>query len=158
MGINKIYDKLVNNYYNTIFKYCHSKLKNEHNAKDCTQEVFFTLFKKLKTIRITEDIDNWLYKTADYKIKEFKRKNIQNEELTEDLFTNYFDSLEDNLIKSLLNTDDYNLLIDFYILGKSTNELSQELGITKKAVYQRMYRIRNSLIELLKINNNSFIK
>ena len=44
MGFNMKYENVFNEiaeqYYNAIFRYCNVRLKDEHAAKDCTQEVF----------------------------------------------------------------------------------------------------------------------
>ena len=70
-----IYDKIVHEYQNEILNFCYSELKNYQAAIDCTQEVFFSLFKKMKFLNLSVNIKNRLYRDAIREIKKYKRKN-----------------------------------------------------------------------------------
>ena len=147
MVYNNAFDEIMDAYYNDILNYCNYKLKNEQDSFDCTQEVFFIFFQKQKKLKYTENIKIWLYRVADNVIKSFKRKNTKHKELDEELYTDPFDTLKETQIKSLLELDEFNILNDFYIQGKSINDISQQLEITVSTAYKRIFRAKEKLIE-----------
>ncbi len=63
MKFENIFNEIAEQYYKSIFKYCYVKLDNEHAAKDCTQEVFLTLYRKMDKLKLSENVRAWLYRT-----------------------------------------------------------------------------------------------
>lgn len=75
MKFENIFNEIAEQYYNAIFKYCCVRLDNEHAAKDCTQEIFLTLYRKIDKLKLSENVRAWLYRTADNVMKNYRRKN-----------------------------------------------------------------------------------
>lgn len=73
--LENTFNEIAQQYYDAIFKYCCVRLNNEHAAKDCTQEVFLILYKKMDKLKLSENIRAWLYRTSDNVIKNYRRKN-----------------------------------------------------------------------------------
>lgn len=151
--MNDTITQIAEQYYNSVYYYCVSRLGDAESAKDCTQEVFLALVKKQDTLHDTEHIRPWLYRAADIAVKEFRRKNARyvataDEEL-ERLTETVMPDLDDNRIRAMLPELDYTLLWKFYIEGYSVKELAAQLGISETAAYQRMTRLRRKLADAM---------
>ncbi len=141
------YIEITKKYYSVINAYCLYKLGNKYAADDVTQEVFFTFYKKLGKIRMNENIKLWLYRTADMKIKEYMRKNSQ-EQSIEDFCDEL--TVEDNypgISESALDclSDEEKELISNYYSGIDKNDIAASLNIPISTLYMRIYRIKNKL-------------
>jgi len=56
-----IFNRIVKTYYNAVCFYCYKKLHNNSGeAKDCTQDVFCTLYKMMDELRDFNKIKKWL--------------------------------------------------------------------------------------------------
>ncbi len=153
-------------YYNDIYHLCLSRLQNEENAADVTQEVFLFFQKKYNELE-DDCIKAWLYKVADYKIKEQFRAIAKREK--ELIFGAVFGSqasadilyemeednkitseeLEENKkrILSSLSEKELELFEMVYIKHMEYEELAKEFNVTENAVRTRVYRLRLKIKE-----------
>lgn len=142
MKYENTFNDIAEEYYLSIFKYCWVKLGDEHLAKDCTQEVFLILFKKMNKLKLSENIRAWLYRTADNVVNNYRRKRkntVSYEELnqmTEDVY-----SVEASF-EDIISKEEYALLNDYYINGDDIETISKRLGISKAAASQRIHRLK----------------
>ncbi|MCM1298694.1 MAG: sigma-70 family RNA polymerase sigma factor [Firmicutes bacterium] len=148
-------EEIIEKYYSSIYRYCLVRLRNESDAYDCTQEVFFMLCKKSSELNLDENIRAWLYRTADNAMKCLRRKKS-------DLFME-IESLLPKKSKdvplwkthfgNVITEEEYRILNDFYINEKSIEDIAKEQDISAAAAYKRIDRIKTKLIdELEKIN------
>lgn len=147
-------ERLIESYYKEIFNYCHNRLYGDfHAAEDCTQEVMLVLYKKVNTLDMSKDIRPWLYSVADKEIKTYQRKKVDTvdiETMAEQLSENPFES-------SILDilTDDERQLMDDYLSGADRMKLAKKEDLTLGALYKRISRIKEKILEnLSKITNN----
>ncbi len=56
----EIFDNIVKQYYQFIYRYCLARLSEPNAAQDCTQEVFLTFYKKIAVLE-DDNILGWLY-------------------------------------------------------------------------------------------------
>ena len=146
-----IIEMIINNFYKKIFIYCYNKLRNEQAAEDCTQEIMLVLHKKVNTLDMSKDIRPWLYSVADKEIKAYQRKKVDMvdiETMAEQLSENPFES-------SILDvlTDDERQLMDDYLSGADRMKLAKKKNLTLGALYKRVSRIKEKILEnLLKRN------
>lgn len=143
---------LIESYYKEIFNYCHNRLYGDfHAAEDCTQEIMLVLHKKVNTLDMSKDIRPWLYSVADKEIKAYQRKKVDMvdiETMAEQLSENPFES-------SILDvlTDDERQLMDDYLSGADRMKLAKKKNLTLGALYKRVSRIKEKILEnLLKRN------
>ena len=69
---------IINRYYDTVYNLCFARLnRNRQAAEDCTQETFLTFFSKRGKLEFTDNIQLWLYRTAEKVIKSYIRRNKQ---------------------------------------------------------------------------------
>ena len=158
--------EIANLYYNDIYHLCLSRLKNEENAADVTQEVF--LFFQEKHSELEDDyIKAWLYKVANNKIKEQFRAIAKREK--ELIYGTVFHSQtstdilyemeEDNKVtseeleekkKSILSSlskKELELFEMVYTKHMEYKELAKVFDISEHAVRARVYRLRLKIKE-----------
>lgn len=152
---NETCEMIINKFYDDIYNFCFSRLKNTHSAEECTQEVFLILFQKRGKLDFSEKFRSWLYNTANRICKNYIKKN---KNITVDI-DDYAETIPDNsltetsLAKELyeiLSKEDANLLLE-YIESEygQRKQLAKRLGITTKALYGRVDRIRQKVIDYL---------
>lgn len=143
--MSEIYDKIVHEYQQEILNFCYSRLNNYQAAEDCTQEVFFVLFRKIKLLNLSVNIRSWLYSTAIREIKAYKRKNptmIDINEIPEQPCDEI--NLSDMNVLDELNEDEKNFISDYYS-GINIAEIAKKYGISISAVYVRVFRIKKKI-------------
>lgn len=146
------YDKLVNQYYAMILRYCQARLSfDRFAAEECTQDVFLALYKKINKIDIDQNIAGWLYAVADRIVRNYLKKNKERIEAeTEDI-----DSLINTPIASpeekadvfdCLSEAEYSLLYQYYTSSAVERALlCKRMGISRDVLYQRIYAIRKKV-------------
>ena len=167
-------EKVSEEYYMLIYKYCRKKLQtNEAHAYDATNDVFVLLCEKWDSFHNKDNIRAWLHRAADNIIKKFHSKNKKiHRELK------YIDDLDDFTANSLSYEQDFENIsednIEVYrdeILNELNdrerelfdivfterlpyNEICNELSITKENLKKQLYRLRQKINEAVfeKIN------
>lgn len=152
---NETCEMVINRFYNDVYNFCLSRLKNTYAAEDCTQEVFLTLFRKRGRLDFSEKFRSWLYSTADRICRNYIKKNGN---ITADI-DDYAEVIPDNSadgtslsqeIYEILDKEDADLLLE-YIESDfgQRKQIAERLGITTKALYGRMDRLRKKVISYL---------
>jgi RNA polymerase sigma-70 factor (ECF subfamily) len=147
---------IIEKYYDNVYKLCISRLKNIQAAEECTQEVFLILFQKREKLDFTENLRSWLYEAANRICKKYISKNnvltVDIDEFAEEIpDTNITDQKPfSQELYEFLSKDDADLLLEYIEAdhGKRS-QISKRLGITNKALYRRMDRIRKKVIAYL---------
>ena len=147
-----IIEMIINQFYRKIFIYCFNKLRNEQAAEDCTQEVFFTLFRKRSGINFTAELKHWLYKTADICVKKYISQNTDDllniDDFSESIADERIDAvnLTAQRIYEILSPEEGKLLKKYLDtpFGR-LDDLAAEMGITKDALYKRIERIKKKI-------------
>ncbi len=68
------FDYFINKYQQLIYLTSYRLLTNKSNAEDITQEVFLEVFRSIKHLRNTDDLQGWLFKITYNKSLSFLRK------------------------------------------------------------------------------------
>lgn len=135
IGNDKILQDIINTQYNNIrlFIFCRVYY-NELYADEITSNVFYTLYLKRGLIE-NGNIKSWLYKTAEYKIKEFYREQKRQGKI-EDI-DNYSDSPEAGYN---FDSDEYMRYIEKYIdINKYRDEIISSLRTDELILYKLIY-------------------
>lgn len=149
---NNIFELIYQEYYSAIFRYCRLRLNGDmEGAKDCTQEVFLILFKKIKKLVNLDSVLPWLYETADREVKTYLRKHP--EMLNIDDIPEQPQPMPETTILDMLEEDDRRI-IELYYQGGDKLELAHQLGISLDALYKRVHRIRQKLQQYLEHSDN----
>ncbi len=152
-------------FYDDIYRFSLSRLKNEDNASDVTHEVFL-LFQEQYSGLEDDNIRAWLYAVADNKIKEKFREIARHEkERLLSIFTGetsteiIFEMEEDNKItdeeiekkkKSILdslNDKELRLFELVYTKHMEYEELAKALDISENNARVRVHRLRAKIKE-----------
>ena len=152
-----MYDEIVDKYYSEIYNYCRTKLNfNRTAAEDVTQEVFLALYKKLYRLKLSDNIRAWLYRAADFEIKNYIRHNpsfISLEECTEEINIAPvgIPSLSDNDF-DCLSDEDKTIIFDYYS-GEDKEHIAKANKMTLNALYIHIHRLRKKLAVSARKNN-----
>jgi len=148
MKQDDVFDDIANKYYQSIYNYCFVRLNNEQSAKDCTQEIFLIMYKKMDKLDLSENIRAWLYRTAENIIKNYL-KNIKYNLSTDDENTPEI-AVEDTYneeqpLKGIINSDELSLLTSYYIDGTDISTISKKTGKSESAIYKRLERLKSKI-------------
>ena len=143
------YKILLDKYYTKIYNYCLVKMKNEDDAYDCVQQVFYILLVKLDKVELTNNISLWLYRTADKVVSRYWKKNKKHfdlDSITEaDNSFQFENSYE--ILETLISQEEISLLEKYYLKGISVEELSIQYNISTAAMYKRIERLKVKLLK-----------
>jgi len=166
------YARLVENYYQPIYRLALKMLGNPQDAEDILQETFIKVFKHINTFDERSSLSTWIYRIATNEALMFLRKKhpefvsidqpAENEESEQEpiqvvdwcclpeneLMSNEAKTHLDQAVTSLLpGLRAVFVLRD--IQGLSTRETAEVLGISEMAVKTRLSRARLRLREVL---------
>ncbi len=173
------FTKIIDQHYRSIYYYCYKKLNRDADeAKDCAQEVFFTFYKKIDSLKDFDKIGKWLYTTADHCIQRtLLKKSKENKKITfsitekdpehiPDCYSPFF-SYEENLdllfdskidieeyknrILSVLLPEEMTLWYLFFIEEKSQQEIADLMRLSLPAVKSRVLRLKYKLQKQIEI-------
>lgn len=150
--MDDIVNKVIEQYYQSIYNYCYAKLNFNHaNAEDCTQEVFLILMKKYEILNLSDNVKIWLYRTADNVIKAYRRKNMMSDKTLDideiDITVNNdFEIVDDNRIFDNISDEDYKLLEAYYNSEYGDKEeVASQFNLTIHNLYKRIHKIKSKL-------------
>ena len=142
---------IINRYYDTVYNLCFARLnRNRQAAEDCTQETFLTFFSKRGKLEFTDNIQLWLYRTAEKVIKSYIRRNkqilIDVDEVADKLISEEQSFEEQSVAFDGLREEEKELLTIYYDYEYGERiRLAEEKGLTQSALYNRVYRIKQKL-------------
>ena len=161
------YDKYKSLVYNLALNYS----ANKEDAEEITQDVFITVFKKMSSFRNESKIETWIFrvtinKSLDYlKAKKRFKRNFMNEAVSIDQmdqseYSNFnhpgvlLESKEkvQEIFRCIneLSEDYKTVIILLKIENKTSNEVSEIMKISIKAVESLFNRAKKKLDVLLK--------
>lgn len=147
-GLVKLsFNEVFSEYYEKILNFCYAKIGDKQLAEDCTQEVFLAFSKKMHSLRLDTNVAAWLYGAAKNEIKRCFRKNMHNNVALDDIGDVPQKSEENHiLLNDILTEDEYRLLEDYYLYKEDIAKLAADRKLTAAAMYQRIHRIKQKII------------
>ena len=142
---------IINRYYDTVYNLCFARLnRNRQAAEDCTQETCLTFFSKRSKLEFTDNIQLWLYRTAEKVIKAYIRRNkqilIDVDEVADKLISEEQSFEEQSVAFDCLSEEEKELLTIYYDYEYGERiRLAEEKGLTQSALYNRVSRIKQKL-------------
>lgn len=176
---DEIFSGLIEKHYKSVYYFCYKKLNlNPSEAKDCTQEIFCTLYKKMDGLYDFDKIGPWLYRTANHHVKKILAKwSFENKKLihfrfdgdVEDVaeypsaFLSYEEDIDQLLespldveeckkkVLAALSLEEMTLWYLFFIEKKCQKDISTILHISQAAVKSRVLRLKSKLNKQIEI-------
>ena len=156
---SKEIDRLYLQMYPKLFEYARSSLKNDALAEEAVQDTFIIACQKADSLLHCSSPEGWLVKTLKYVIANTQRSQDGARRIIgEYLAATARDiSVTDNQIELELLYDDVATLEEFKLLkemaidGRSYLEMSQDRGISMATCRKRVQRAKEFLRKNLKI-------
>ncbi len=175
MEKTQMFEKIADNYSLILLNWAYKKLGNREEAEDLTQEVFLQIYSAItkSDVEITK-IDNFIWKIAHYTWCNYLRKNehykmqipIDNLAIDDETdFVNDFinkqenEAILSNVRKSIsrLSYLKREIMISFYIDGKSIKDIAGKYGISEANVKWHLHKTRNDIKEDLKVVEKEYV-
>lgn len=177
MNKSDLFKDIIKNYTTLLFKRANYLLSNTEDAEDLVQEVFIVAYNSYESFQEKSNIKTWLFGILNHKVADYYRKKYKN--FTSISLDHYFDEegswKKEQFLKdwnndevSLLNDDEFKSVFDqcidklpekwkipvklYYLEGKKTDFVSQELNITATNLWKILQRGRLQLKDCLDKN------
>lgn len=162
--------ELYETFFRRVYNFIYSKVKNDADSDEITNEVFFKVFNHLEEYSGKSPFAAWLFSTANHSIIDYyRRKNKKRQIITEDLEEFFFQSAPESEQpeNKLLSKEEIRQLLG--VVGKlnereqeiiklkywddySNVEIAEILNITPSNVGIILFRALNKLKKILLIN------
>jgi len=164
------FESIYKTYSGFVYNVAIRMASNQHNAEEITQEVFLTIYRKLKSFSFESSFKTWVYRitvngTINYLKKisaEQNKINLSKNELKQDEGSNQIGKMitqeyQEKIISSMLaslNPDQRICIILRNLKGLSYEEIAKTLKININTVRSRLKRARETLLALKKEDNS----
>lgn len=152
---NQFIEELFKSEYTNLFCFAYNTLLDENLSDVAVQDTFLIALKKPDALCSSQKPVGWLYNTIKNVIKHIIRdrdylykKNISLHDVLDESDP-YLDTYSEVRL-DVSNSDEWKLLMKFYIEGYSTRELAEMQGVSEEACKSRLKRARAKLREKLK--------
>lgn len=152
-------EKLYLQMYDRLFIYARCTLKNDALAEEAVQETFRIACQKPEDLLGSPKPEGWLINT----LKNVMANMIRNRAVANRIFSEYvaaqakdYAVSEDRmsfevLYENIADTDEFQLLKEMTVEGKSHLEMAQKRGISVDAIKKRVQRAKEILRNKIKI-------
>ena len=153
---NKKIEQLYLEMYDMMLAYARSSFEEESLAEEAVQETFIIACQKPEQLCQSVNPKGWLVNTLKFTIRNMKRNRDRIQQLLSmveqnDTATYSEDRLPlDLMYEDLSNTEEFKLLVEMAIDGKSHLEMATARNITVSACKKRVQRAKEKLQEKLK--------
>lgn len=152
---NQFIEELFKSEYTNLFCFAYNTLLDENLSDVAVQDTFLIALKKPDALCSSQKPVGWLYNTIKNVIKHIirdrdylYRKNISLYEAAK-IPASYTDTYSEVSLETQ-RSDEWALLMKFYIEGYSTRELAEMQGVSEEACKSRLKRARAKLRGKLK--------
>lgn len=160
------FEKIVDLYYEGLYRFAFSLSRNEAEASDLTQQTFLIWAKKGKQLRDKFKVKTWLFTTLYREYLGLKRKNSRVNLMETEAMEKELSPVESNPLQSMdaaivmekvaqLDEVYRNPLVLFYIDQHSYKEIAEILGIPIGTVMSRLSRAKIQLRDFLQNPNDN---
>ena len=149
----ELIDRLYFEMYEPLVGYANSYLSDQHRAEELTQEVFVSAVRKPEALLNSPNPKGWLYKAMWNMIQNSNRVTTRQMKLIADFLSvngrEVAVSMDQPDLKlqfgELAETEEFELIYDMAVLGKSQQEMAIERGITVVNCKKRVERAKKFL-------------
>ena len=149
----ELIDRLYFEMYEPLVGYANSYLSDQHRAEELTQEVFVSAVRKPEALLNSPNPKGWLYKAMWNMIQNSNRVTVRQMKLIADFLSvngrEVAVSMDQPDLKlqfgELAETEEFKLIYDMAVLGKTQQEMAIERGITVVNCKKRVERAKKFL-------------
>ena len=149
----ELIDRLYFEMYDPLVSYANSCLNDQHRAEELTQEVFVSAVQKPEALMNSPNPKGWLYKAMWNMVQNNNRVTLRHMKLIADFLSvngrEVAVSMDQPDLKlqfgELAETEEFKLIYDMAVLGKSQQEMAAERGITVVNCKKRVERAKKFL-------------
>ena len=172
-GDRDAFGVLVHKYQEMVYAYAFQKVRNEEDAQDITQEVFWRAYHHLYQLRQPHRFRSWLYTIMSNEcnrrlvsVIKTRRRETALEDATDDVLriepahTAPTEGWRVDLEQAISELPDENrvAVLMFYMGDRSLKEISEFLGVSVNTVKGKLYRARQQLGSALSERYGSLLK
>ena len=172
-GDRDAFGVLVHKYQEMVYAYAFQKVRNEEDAQDVTQEVFWRAYHGLYQLRQPHRFRSWLYTIMSNECKrrlmsviKTRQRETALEDATDDalriepMHTAPTEGWQVDLEQALSELpDDNQVAVSMFYMGDcSLKEISEFLGVSVNTVKGKLYRARQQLGNALSERYGSLLK
>lgn len=155
----KIIEELYREMYDKLMVYARVNLDSESLAEEAVQETFQIACQKPESVCSSANPQGWVVNTLKNTIRNMKRSREAAKQIVETYLMiqlREFSVTEDRinlnvLYENVADTDEFKLLTEMAIEGRSHKEMAQSRGITISACKKRVQRAKETLQRKIKI-------
>lgn len=156
---NKIIEQLYLELFDRMMAYARSSLQSESQAEEAVQETFRIACMKPEELCTSQNPRGWLLNTLKFTIQNKKRCNDNANRLLTDYVASQSreNAVSEDKIRlevlygNLADLDEFKLLQEMVVDGKSQLEMAQDRGISLDACKKRVQRAKEKLRKKIKI-------
>ena len=152
------FEQLVRRYQHYIFRIIRIYTQNDNDAEDLSQETWIKVYRSIRKLKEPYHLESWLRTIAVNTTKNWLKSRrykeaqatdeMQSQQLWGAAVTQYqqqglMEEIRDAI--DSLSKKNRQVVLDFYILGYSTTEISQRLNIPQSTVTGRLQKARKQL-------------
>ena len=149
----ELIDRLYFEMYESLVSYADSILHDQHRAEELTQEVFVSAVRKPDALLSCPNPKGWLYRTLVYMLQNNRRTTAHQLKLIADYLSvngaQVAVSVDQPDLKlqygKLAETEEFKLIYDMAVLGKTHEEMARERGISVNNCKKRAERAKKFL-------------
>lgn len=139
--------------YNMMFEYARCSLENDALAEEAVQETFRIACQKPEALCTSQKPEGWLVNTLKYVISNMIRSRTTADRILKDYFAECIKRVNENcdqigieiLYEDVAEMEEFRLLKEFAIDGRSHLEMARSRGISVDACRKRVQRAKETL-------------
>ena len=151
-------ERLYLRMYNLLFEYARSTLQNDALAEEAVQETFRVACQKPESVCKSPKPEGWLVNTLKYVICNMERSRLTANQVLKEYFATRVSEIKENndqvsieiLYEDVAYMDEFRLLKEMTVEGKSHLEMAQSRGISVAACKKRVQRAKETLQKIMK--------
>lgn len=153
---SKKIEQLYFEMYDMMFSYARCSFAEESLAEEAVQETFKIACQKPEQLCESVNPKGWLVNTLKFTIRNMKRNRDRVQRLLSMAEQNDSDAYSEDrlplelMYEDLSNTEEFKLLVEMAVEGKSHLEMATARGITVNACKKRVQRAKEKLQEKIK--------
>lgn len=152
LNSEKVYNQVVEEFSNMIFRIAYQNLCNRTDADDIVQEVFLSLLKsECKAFADKEHLKAWLIKVTVNKCIDYKKSFWQKKTVPLDEQVLMYTQEEQGVMEEIfrLPKDYRNIIYLYYYEGYTIKEIAEILGMKQNTVNSKLGRGRKRLKNII---------